>query len=62
MVDLEGEVDLALLPVAGWGRSLGPGHLDPARAARPAPARQTRATFSSLHKDEVDRVACDPNR
>jgi L-ascorbate metabolism protein UlaG (beta-lactamase superfamily) len=26
-------LDLALLPVAGWGRKLGPGHLDPLRAA-----------------------------
>ena len=26
-------IDLALLPVAGWGRTLGPGHLDPERAA-----------------------------
>lgn len=26
-------VDVALLPVWGWGPSLGPGHLDPARAA-----------------------------
>jgi L-ascorbate metabolism protein UlaG (beta-lactamase superfamily) len=26
-------VDVALLPVAGWGPWLGPGHLDPARAA-----------------------------
>lgn len=26
--------DVALLPVWGWGPSLGPGHLDPARAAR----------------------------
>jgi L-ascorbate metabolism protein UlaG (beta-lactamase superfamily) len=26
--------DLALLPVWGWGPSLGPGHLDPERAAR----------------------------
>jgi L-ascorbate metabolism protein UlaG (beta-lactamase superfamily) len=26
-------VDLALLPVWGWGPSLGPGHLDPERAA-----------------------------
>ena len=25
--------DVALLPVAGWGRTLGPGHLDPVRAA-----------------------------
>jgi L-ascorbate metabolism protein UlaG (beta-lactamase superfamily) len=28
-----GRVDLALLPVWGWGRTLGPGHLDPRRAA-----------------------------
>jgi L-ascorbate metabolism protein UlaG (beta-lactamase superfamily) len=26
-------VDVALLPVAGWGKKLGPGHLDPGRAA-----------------------------
>ena len=26
-------VDVALLPVSGWGPRLGPGHLDPARAA-----------------------------
>jgi L-ascorbate metabolism protein UlaG (beta-lactamase superfamily) len=29
-----GGLDLALLPVWGWGPSLGPGHLDPERAAR----------------------------
>ena len=28
-----GPVDLALLPVGGWGPTLGTGHLDPARAA-----------------------------
>jgi L-ascorbate metabolism protein UlaG (beta-lactamase superfamily) len=27
------DVDVALLPVWGWGPSLGPGHLTPARAA-----------------------------
>lgn len=27
------EIDVALLPVWGWGPTLGPGHLDPARAA-----------------------------
>jgi L-ascorbate metabolism protein UlaG (beta-lactamase superfamily) len=31
-----GELDLALLPVWGWGTSLGAGHLDPERAARAA--------------------------
>ena len=29
-------VDIALLPVAGWGPSLGPGHMDPEQAARAA--------------------------
>jgi L-ascorbate metabolism protein UlaG (beta-lactamase superfamily) len=36
MGDLEEDLDLALLPVAGWGRRLPPGHLDPERAARAA--------------------------
>lgn len=31
-----GGLDLALLPVWGWGPTLGPGHLDPERAARAA--------------------------
>ena len=36
MTALADELDLALLPVWGWGPSLGPGHLDPERAARAA--------------------------
>jgi L-ascorbate metabolism protein UlaG (beta-lactamase superfamily) len=31
---LHGEVDTALLPIWGWGPSLGPGHLDPEGAAK----------------------------
>jgi L-ascorbate metabolism protein UlaG (beta-lactamase superfamily) len=31
-----GESDVALLPIWGWGPSLGSGHMDPARAARAA--------------------------
>jgi L-ascorbate metabolism protein UlaG (beta-lactamase superfamily) len=34
MSDLAPALDLALLPVWGWGRRVGPGHLDPPRAAR----------------------------
>jgi L-ascorbate metabolism protein UlaG (beta-lactamase superfamily) len=34
MAELRGRVDVALLPVWGWGSRLGPGHLDPVRAAR----------------------------
>lgn len=33
MADLRGKVDVALLPVWGWGPSVGEGHLDPERAA-----------------------------
>lgn len=33
MADEVGPVDVALLPVGGWGPYLGHGHLDPARAA-----------------------------
>jgi L-ascorbate metabolism protein UlaG (beta-lactamase superfamily) len=33
MDDLAGTVDVALLPVWGWGPRLGAGHLDPRRAA-----------------------------
>lgn len=36
MSRLRGRVDVALLPVSGWGPTLGPGHLDPERAARAA--------------------------
>jgi L-ascorbate metabolism protein UlaG (beta-lactamase superfamily) len=36
MADLAGDLDLALLPVWGWGPTLGSGHLDPERAARAA--------------------------
>jgi L-ascorbate metabolism protein UlaG (beta-lactamase superfamily) len=33
---LAGDLDLALLPVWGWGATLGPGHLDPERAGHAA--------------------------
>jgi L-ascorbate metabolism protein UlaG (beta-lactamase superfamily) len=36
MADLRGSIDLALLPVWGWGPDVGEGHLDPERAARAA--------------------------
>jgi L-ascorbate metabolism protein UlaG (beta-lactamase superfamily) len=36
MARLAGRVDVALLPVAGWGPRLPPGHLDPESAARAA--------------------------
>ena len=42
MGELAPGLDLALLPVAGWGASLGPGHLDPERAAEAARLLQPR--------------------
>lgn len=36
MEQLAGRVDVALLPVAGWGPTLGRGHLNPVRAAEAA--------------------------
>jgi L-ascorbate metabolism protein UlaG (beta-lactamase superfamily) len=36
MAALAGSIDVALLPVSGWGPTLGPGHLDAARAAEAA--------------------------
>lgn len=36
MTEMRERVDVALLPVWGWGRRLGPGHLNPERAARAA--------------------------
>jgi L-ascorbate metabolism protein UlaG (beta-lactamase superfamily) len=36
MRDLAAHIDVALLPIWGWGPRLGPGHLDPEGAARAA--------------------------
>jgi L-ascorbate metabolism protein UlaG (beta-lactamase superfamily) len=36
MADLSRPLDVALLPVAGWGPTLGPGHMNPFDAARAA--------------------------
>jgi L-ascorbate metabolism protein UlaG (beta-lactamase superfamily) len=36
MADLAGDIDVALLPIWGWGTKLGPGHMDPEEAARAA--------------------------
>jgi L-ascorbate metabolism protein UlaG (beta-lactamase superfamily) len=36
MTRLAGSIDLALLPVSGWGPTLGPGHLDAERATQAA--------------------------
>lgn len=43
MAEVAGDCDLALLPVGGWGPSLGPGHLTPRRAARAVRSLSARA-------------------
>lgn len=45
MHELGGDLDLALLPVWGWGPKLGPGHLDPERAAHAAALLRPRAAI-----------------
>jgi L-ascorbate metabolism protein UlaG (beta-lactamase superfamily) len=42
MAGLADELDVALVPVAGWGPKVGPGHLDPARAAHAVQLLQPR--------------------
>ncbi len=42
MSDLSAGLDVALLPIGGWGPTLGPGHMDPSEAARAAVLLQPR--------------------
>lgn len=51
-----GPVDVALVPIWGWGPSLGPGHLDPRRAAEAAALIRPRlvvpihwGTYAPIH-------------
>jgi L-ascorbate metabolism protein UlaG (beta-lactamase superfamily) len=48
MAHLAGRVDVALLPVGGWGPTLGPGHLNSSRAAEAA-ARISPAVAIPIH-------------
>ncbi|GAA2791979.1 MBL fold metallo-hydrolase [Kribbella solani] len=53
-----GAVDLALVPVGGWGPSLGPGHLDPVRAAE-AVRRVGASTAVPVHFGTFWPIGCD---
>jgi len=59
MTDL-GHLDLALVPVGGWGPSLGPGHLDPNRAAdavrRSAASSAVPIHYGTLWPFGLDKV------
>jgi L-ascorbate metabolism protein UlaG (beta-lactamase superfamily) len=61
MTDLAGRVDVALLPVGGWGPRLGAGHMDPGRAAEAAgrisPAVAIPIHWGTLYPLGLRRVA-----
>jgi L-ascorbate metabolism protein UlaG (beta-lactamase superfamily) len=57
MSELATSLDVALIPVAGWGAKVGPGHLDPLRAAQAVRMLRPRlavpihwGTLSPLHR------------
>ncbi|WBB68495.1 MBL fold metallo-hydrolase [Micromonospora sp. WMMD812] len=53
-----GPLDLALVPVGGWGPTLGPGHLDPADAAE-AVRRAAAAWAVPVHFGTFWPIGCD---
>jgi len=60
------DLDLALLPIWGWGPTLGPGHLDPERAARAAALLSPRTVvpihWGTLYPLGLARLRPDPLR
>ncbi len=66
MAELGPGLDLALLPIWGWGPSLGPGHLDPERAARAAALLEPRIAvpihWGTLYPFGLARLRPDPLR
>jgi L-ascorbate metabolism protein UlaG (beta-lactamase superfamily) len=55
MKELAGDLDVALLPVAGWGTHLHAGHLDPRRAAEAAAIMRPRVAVP-IHWGTLLRV------
>lgn len=66
MGELDPELDLALLPVWGWGPDIGQGHLDPAEAARATAALSPRLAvpihWGTLYPLALERFNSDPLR
>ncbi len=65
MADLEArDLDVALLPVWGWGPNIGPGHMDPERAAQAAAILRPRLAipihFGTFYPAGLRRVAPKP--
>lgn len=61
-----GELDLALLPIWGWGTNIGAGHLNPERAARAAALLSPRAVvpihWGTLYPLGLARLRPEPLR
>ncbi|HEU0303720.1 MAG TPA: MBL fold metallo-hydrolase [Gaiellaceae bacterium] len=55
-----GPVDVALVPVAGWGAKVGPGHLDPERAAEAVRLLRPRVVVP-IHWGTLARVGRTPD-
>jgi len=66
MEGLGDDLDLALLPIWGWGPTLGPGHLDPERAAQAAALLSPRTVvpihWGTLYPLGLARLRPDPLR
>lgn len=66
MAELRGTIDVALLPIWGWGSSVGAGHLDPesaaAAAALIAPAITIPIHWGTFALARPIRRAADPER
>jgi L-ascorbate metabolism protein UlaG (beta-lactamase superfamily) len=67
MAELAGGLDAALLPIWGWGPSIGPGHLDPVRAAEALTLLEPRhaipihwGTLRSFHRSDRARFLREP--
>jgi L-ascorbate metabolism protein UlaG (beta-lactamase superfamily) len=60
MTALAGAVDVALLPVGGWGPRVGRGHLDPVRAARAAAMIRPRIVIP-IHWGTYRRIGLAPD-
>jgi L-ascorbate metabolism protein UlaG (beta-lactamase superfamily) len=61
MDEMAGRVDVALLPIAGWGPKLGPGHLNPRSAAEAAARIKPRVVIpihwgTLIRRDMVPRA------
>ncbi|HET9675875.1 MAG TPA: MBL fold metallo-hydrolase, partial [Solirubrobacterales bacterium] len=66
MENLDPQLDLALLPIWGWGPTIGEGHLDPAGAARAAAALSPRLAvpihWGTFYPLGLNRFRGDPLR